>query len=167
MHETLVIDSPVGRLKISVEHNCLSHIELDSKAPLCSPSTRMGKRIQNQLADYFRSAGNSFQIPLLPKGTEFQTKVWLALVDIPPGEVLTYGELAKKLDSSARAVGNACRRNPTPIVVPCHRVVAKNGLGGFAGDTEGKLTDIKSKLLLHEGISSEYFKKNLRAKVKQ
>ncbi len=152
MHETAVIDSPVGRLKISIEQNCLSHVTLNSELALSAPLTRMGKRVDNQIRDYFRSAGNSFQIPILPKGTEFQTRVWLALVDIPPGKVMTYGELAKKMGTSARAVGNACRRNPTPIVVPCHRVVAKNGLGGFAGDTEGALTVIKRKLLAHEGI---------------
>ena len=152
MHETAVIESPVGRLKISIEQNCLSSITLNSSLALSAPLTRMGKRVESQIRDYFRSAGNSFQIPILPKGTEFQTRIWLALVDIPPGKVMTYGELAKKLGTSARAVGNACRRNPTPIVVPCHRVVAQNGLGGFAGDTEGVLTSIKSKLLAHEGI---------------
>lgn len=159
MHETSVIESPIGRLKFSIELNCLSRIELDTSAPLSPPITRMGKRVQGQINDYFRSAGNSFQIPILPQGTEFQTRVWLALTDIPPGEVLTYGQLAAKLGSSARAIGNACRRNPTPIVVPCHRVVAKSGLGGFAGDTKGRLTNIKAQLLTHEKINLQQLKK--------
>ncbi len=69
-----------------------------------------------------------------------------------PVQVTTYGDLAGKLGSSARAVGNACRRNPVPILVPCHRVVARNGLGGFAGDSDGRLVDIKKRLLAHEGV---------------
>ena len=64
----------------------------------------------------------------------------------------TYGALAEKLGTSARAVGNACRHNPVLILVPCHRVVARNGLGGFAGDVDGRLVDIKRRLLAHEGV---------------
>ena len=70
--------------------------------------------------------------------------------DIPRGEVRTYGELAKQLNSSARAVGNACRRNPIPIIIPCHRVVAKKGIGGFAGHTEGATIELKQWLLAFE-----------------
>ncbi|MDH5360986.1 MAG: MGMT family protein, partial [Gammaproteobacteria bacterium] len=68
------------------------------------------------------------------------------------GSVLSYGELAAKLNSSARAVGNACRKNPLPIIVPCHRVVAKSGIGGYSGQTEGPLIEQKRRLLRHEGI---------------
>jgi methylated-DNA-[protein]-cysteine S-methyltransferase len=63
---------------------------------------------------------------------------------------MTYQELADKLQTSPRAIGNACRANPTPIIVPCHRIVAKSHMGGFAGDTQGKLLDIKKWLLEHE-----------------
>ncbi|WP_196138426.1 methylated-DNA--[protein]-cysteine S-methyltransferase [Aliikangiella sp. G2MR2-5] len=152
MHETAVIETPVGKLKISIQQNCLYEITLNTELSESPPITRMGKRVVDQLADYFRSAGNSFQIPLVPRGTEFQTRVWIALCDIPPGKTETYGELAARIGSNARAVGNACRRNPTPIVVPCHRVVAQKGLGGYAGDTGGELMNIKRWLLSHEGI---------------
>ena len=87
------------------------------------------------------------------QGTPFQKKVWLALQKIPAGQVMTYGELAKQLKTSARAVGNACRANPMPLVIPCHRVVAKSGLGGFSGSQEGAPIKIKKWLLEHEGIS--------------
>ena len=84
-------------------------------------------------------------------GTLFQQRVWRELILIPPGETRSYGELAKKLHSSARAIANACRRNPLPLLVPCHRVVAKNGPGGFMGKTTGSALAIKQWLLQHEG----------------
>ena len=87
---------------------------------------------------------------LAPQGTEFQRRVWDALLEIPPGQTRTYGELARDLRSSPRAVGGACRRNPIPLLIPCHRVVAANGVGGFAGQTSGRWMDIKRWLLSHE-----------------
>lgn len=84
------------------------------------------------------------------KGTEFQKRVWRALCAIPPGTTKTYGELAKQLNTSPRAIGNACRKNPLPIIIPCHRVVAKNSLGGYAGARIGNLLEIKKWLLRYE-----------------
>ncbi|MCW8998648.1 MAG: methylated-DNA--[protein]-cysteine S-methyltransferase [Kangiellaceae bacterium] len=146
------MDSPIYKLKIHIEQNCVAKVEFNSDEPVSLPATDLGKKLQQQLNDYFRSPANSFAVPVLPQGTDFQARVWLALTDIPPGKVLTYGELAEKLGSSARAVGNACRRNPIPLIVPCHRIVAKSGIGGFAGDTDGRLIDIKLRLLEHEGF---------------
>ena len=69
---------------------------------------------------------------------------------IPYGKTKSYGELAQELKTSARAIGNACRHNPLPIIIPCHRIVAKNNLGGYNGATEGKMLNIKEWLLQHE-----------------
>ncbi len=91
-------------------------------------------------------------LPLELHGTDFQSRVWQALRGIPPGEVSTYGELASQLHTSPRAVGNACRQNPCPLVVPCHRVVGRNGIGGYAGHTDGETLDIKRWLLRHEHV---------------
>src|SRR3989344_3383893 len=91
--------------------------------------------------------------PALPHGTDgtdFQQRVWRALQRIPAGRVLSYGELAHKLKTGARAVGNACRANRIPIVIHCHRVVAANGKGGFMGKTGGRALAIKDWLLTHE-----------------
>ena len=77
---------------------------------------------------------------------------WAALQDIPAGTVLTYGELARQLDSAARAIGGACRNNPIPILIPCHRVVGQQGLGGYAGAVTGDPLGIKRWLLRHEGV---------------
>jgi len=88
--------------------------------------------------------------PLRAEGTAFQRRVWAALLEIPPGSRLTYGALADRLGTSPRAVGGACRANPIPLLIPCHRVVAAGGAGGFAGHREGRWVEIKRWLLAHE-----------------
>jgi len=106
--------------------------------------------VQSELSRYFESPNFDFTMELSLEGTPFQRKVWRALQEIPLGETKTYGQLASMLGTSPRAVGNACRRNPIPIVVPCHRVVAQHSKGGFAGETQGAMMAIKDWLLLHE-----------------
>ncbi len=88
--------------------------------------------------------------PLRPQGSPFQQRVWNALLQIPAGSQVTYGELAKRLGTAPRAVGGACRANPIPLLIPCHRVVAAQGLGGFAGRREGRWVAFKQWLLTHE-----------------
>ena len=87
---------------------------------------------------------------MLIEGSEFQRRLWDALCEIPRGRTLTYGELAKRLAVDARAIGQACGDNRLPIVIPCHRVVAANGIGGFAHSTGGYLVEAKRWLLAHE-----------------
>jgi methylated-DNA-[protein]-cysteine S-methyltransferase len=108
--------------------------------------------ILQQLMGYFSSVSPLQMTHLEPKGTLFQKSVWSELRKIPLGETRTYGEIAKKLNSSARAVGNACRKNPIQLIVPCHRVVSAKGLGGYAGQTQGTQLKIKRWLLNHEGV---------------
>jgi methylated-DNA-[protein]-cysteine S-methyltransferase len=108
--------------------------------------------IHRQLNEYFESRATDFDLPLALQGTLFQRRLWAELIRIPFGQTRTYGEIARLLGSSPRAVGQACRANPCPIVVPCHRVVAIKGLGGFAGDTSGRKLAVKRWLLDHEGV---------------
>ena len=90
---------------------------------------------KRQLDLYFDGELTSFSLPLAPDGTEHQKKVWAVMNDIPYGETLSYGELAKKIGSAAQAVGNACGANPLPILQPCHRVLAAGGkIGGYSGE---------------------------------
>lgn len=103
------------------------------------------------LQDYFQHHAIPSDAIAVGEGTPFQRRVWQALTGIPFGETRSYGELAKALHSSARAVAGACRRNPLPLLVPCHRVVSKNNLGGFMGNTDGPALAIKRWLLQHEG----------------
>jgi methylated-DNA-[protein]-cysteine S-methyltransferase len=86
-----------------------------------------------------------------PTGSAFQRRVWQVISAIPAGRTRTYGEIAAELGSAPRAVGGACRANPYPLLVPCHRVVGASGLGGFAGDRSGRLLAVKRWLLAHEG----------------
>jgi methylated-DNA-[protein]-cysteine S-methyltransferase len=90
--------------------------------------------------------------PLLSSiiGTDFQKRVWAELLKIPPGKTVTYGELAKKLNSHARAIGQACKANPLPITIPCHSVVGKNNVGGYFCHTQGKFLSKKKNLLALE-----------------
>ncbi len=105
---------------------------------------------QQQLTQYWLNPENTFSIKLLKQGSAFRHKVWAELCQIPFGETITYSALANKIGSAARAVGNACRDNPFPLLIPCHRVVAKSGMGGYSGQTEGELLAIKQRLLAFE-----------------
>jgi len=101
--------------------------------------TATGKQTWNALIDYLDDPTKTHEVVLASEGTEYQKRVWNAIRDIPIGEVRTYSELAFKLDSSPRAVANACRRNKIPLLIPCHRVIAKKGLGGYFGQTKGEM----------------------------
>lgn len=91
-------------------------------------------KARDQLEEYFEGKRKVFDLPLAPHGTSFQRKVWTALSEIPFGTTLTYGQLADKLGTAPRALGGACGRNPIPVVIPCHRVLAAGGgLGGYSG----------------------------------
>ena len=110
--------------------------------------TPLLKIAQTQLVEYLNQERKIFSIPLNPRGTHFQKSVWHEIQEIPCGKIKTYGEIATKLNTSARAVGGACGKNPIPIFIPCHRVMGTNGkLTGFSGG-EGTLT--KQALILLE-----------------
>lgn len=104
-----------------------------------------------QLMAYLDKPAFKFDLPYKLTGTHHQIAVWQAMCRIPAGEIRTYSEIAAEIDSAARAVGTACGRNLLPIVVPCHRIVAANGLGGFMGGKRDDPLAIKRWLLHHEG----------------
>jgi methylated-DNA-[protein]-cysteine S-methyltransferase len=112
------------------------------------------QRLANELAAYWRNPAHRFDLPFEPAGTPFQLRVWQALMEIAPGKPTTYGALASQLGTAARAVGQACGANPLPILIPCHRVVAVQGLGGFMHAASGAPLDFKSWLLAHEKAPS-------------
>jgi methylated-DNA-[protein]-cysteine S-methyltransferase len=117
-----------------------------------APTTRLAERACRQLECYFGDPEFRFSLPLAPAGTAFRRRVWDALTTIPVGESRTYGELARALHTAPRAVGGACGANRIALVIPCHRVVARQGsLGGFMGTTAGDPIAIKRWLLTHEG----------------
>ena len=147
--------TPLGTLAVAWEEERLVRLNLatdpDPNAPDASLDEAVPLTIRAALASYFDAGATGLNLPLAARGTDFQHRVWRALQAIPPGETRTYGDLARQLGTSARAIGGACRANPCLIAVPCHRVIAKNGLGGFAGDVSGRRLEVKRWLLRHEG----------------
>ena len=148
-----IISTPAGLIGICTRDDAVTQIDLNlSPVAEIKARSRVAAATVDFLHSYFETGRWSANTPLQLSGTAFQQRVWRSLLAIPAGDVVTYGELAARLKSSARAVGQACRRNPSPIVVPCHRVVAASGLGGFSGATTGVMSDIKRRLLHHEGV---------------
>jgi methylated-DNA-[protein]-cysteine S-methyltransferase len=118
-----------------------------------APQNAVAGQAAEQVARYFEDADFRFDLPLLDAGSEFQRRVWELIAAIPRGSVRTYGQLAKLLESHPRAVGQACGANWFPLVIPCHRVTAAGGLGGFSNtdDENGFHLSVKRWLLRHEG----------------
>jgi methylated-DNA-[protein]-cysteine S-methyltransferase len=147
----VVIPFPKMNVAIATRGDRVSEIRyLPLSAPLKAPSNALAARAAEQLTDYLNNPDTRFDLPLLVEGTEFQRQLWNALCGIPRGKTLTYGELAKRIGAEPRAIGQACGDNRLPIVIPCHRVVAANGIGGFAHSTSGYLIEAKRWLLMHE-----------------
>lgn len=144
------IDTPMGRVGVAVEEGVLVGIDLEPEGGAGTPDD-LPPSLREALEAYFRDGSVGVEVTPELRGTPFQRRVWAELRTIPPGRTVSYGDLAGRLGTSARAVGGACRANPCPIVVPCHRVVGRDGLGGFAGDTSGRKLAVKRWLLRHEG----------------
>ena len=148
-----IISVSFGKLGIHCSDTDLLGIEfLPGKTKVQPPLGEMAKVICSELEAYLSDARHEIDLPFELDGTHHQCNVWQAMLAIPCGQTLTYGELAKQIGSSAQAVGQACGSNPIPIVIPCHRVVGKSGLGGFMQHAEGESLDIKRWLLKHEGV---------------
>ena len=148
-----VIATPIGMIGIRMAGEAVGELDfLPADAPERAPADVVTQAVVAQLQGYFHDPRAPVTVALAPEGTVFQQRVWKELRAIPAGTVLTYGELAARLGTAARAIGGACRSNPIPILVPCHRVVARQGLGGYAGEVTGDPLNIKRWLLRHEGM---------------
>lgn len=149
-----VIVSPVGKLGLREEGGFLVRIEfLESQAAVLAPQTGLLREAQRQLAAWFADPSFRFDLPYRLDGSEFRRRVWAQIATIPCGEVRTYAEIAHAIHSAPRPVGGACGANPLPLLIPCHRVVAANGLGGFNARRGGlDWLPIKQWLLKHEHV---------------
>ncbi|MGH7457612.1 MAG: methylated-DNA--[protein]-cysteine S-methyltransferase [Longimicrobiaceae bacterium] len=156
----LLLPSPLGPLLVRYDHAGLRELRFYPNGRHPPAGTRdqptlgdeLGRRVQEELAGYFAGERRAFDLPLAPTGTPFQRRVWNCLGTIPFGETRTYGVIARELGSerAVRAVGQANGKNPIALVVPCHRVVAAGGPGGYGGGLERKLW-----LLRHEAASAK------------
>ena len=150
-HFATVLPTPFGALGIRVDADEVSGIVFLERHVEIPPATPLAREAAQQLRAWLDDPEFSFSLPLAPAGTPFQRRVWQRIAATPPGATQSYGELARIVSSSPRAVGGACGANPYPVVVPCHRVIAANGgIGGFARAHGGFLLDTKRWLLAHE-----------------
>ena len=147
------IRTPFGVLGIRTAHGEVTSVEYLSRSERAAgPTDPVAKRAVKEIERYLADPRHRFTLPIAPRGTPFQRRVWEAIAAIPVGESRTYGEIARMVRSAPRAVGQACGANPIALVVPCHRVVGSMGmLGGFMNTTEGDPLAIKRWLLKHEG----------------
>ena len=139
------VETPIGRIGLIEEDGAITKVLW--RVEESPPATPVQHQAADQLSAYFAGELIQFDLPLKPAGSEFQKAVYRQMQAIPFGETKTYGEIAKALDGMPQPVGQACGSNPIPIIIPCHRVLSANGLGGFSGfgGVEMKIT-----LLRHE-----------------
>ena len=132
----MTIPSPLGKIIVTADEVGICLLDFDENAPKCQESNVHIEQLIVELDEYFKGKRKDFSVALNPKGTPFQRGVWEVLQGIPYGKTISYSEEADilKHPKAVRAVANANGKNPIPIVIPCHRVIAKGGgIGGYSG----------------------------------
>jgi methylated-DNA-[protein]-cysteine S-methyltransferase len=146
------LPTPFALLGIRTEGDFLAEIAfLPKTGKALAPRDRPGERVCRQIERYLDDPEFRFDVPLRRRGTPFQRRVWAKIAAIAPGRTRSYGSIARELGSAPRAVGQACGENRFPLVIPCHRVLAASGIGGFAHRAGGFHLSVKRWLLAHEG----------------
>ena len=146
-----ILSAPIFRLGACFTGSVLTRLAfLPPDAFVSTQLDARARQLAHELDAYWQNPAHPIDVLFVPQGTPFQLRVWHALMAIPAGQPATYGALAKRLGTAARAVGQACASNPLPILIPCHRVVAANGPGGFMHASSGAPLDVKTWLLAHE-----------------
>ncbi len=151
-----IVEAPFGAIGVRTEAGDVKElVYLPSSFDAKAATDPLAERAARQIAQYLDDPDFRFDLPLAQVGTAYQHKVWKTIAAIPRGDVLTYGEVAKLIRSAPRAVGQACGANWFPLVIPCHRVTAAGGLGGFShhDDETGFHLGVKRWLLRHEGVA--------------
>lgn len=152
----IILDSPIGPLGFKIRDN---HIYKITFLPVETPEKRdehcLAMVIKQALNRYFRAESKYLCLPHIQKGTIFQKTVYNALQHISFGQTISYGEIANRVNSHPRAIGQALKRNSLPLIFPCHRVISKHSIGGFVGESTGPLIETKRQLLAWEKDLSE------------
>jgi len=143
-------DCPLGRLYLTIREQRVVGLEYEPAEPTLFENNLPTGEIKSWLEQYFRGEPIAKDLIQVDQGTEFQQKVWRIMLQIPYGQTLSYGEVSSKLGSAPRAVGQACKRNPIPVFIPCHRIVGKHSIGGYEGAVSGHKISRKQWLLAHE-----------------
>lgn len=131
-----VFETPLGKIIAVADEEGLCSLDFDENASASDEENVHLTQLQRELTEYFEGKRKTFDVRLNPKGTPFQRAVWRTLSDIPYGSVISYSQEAQMLShaKAVRAVANANGKNPIPIIIPCHRVIAKGGgIGGYSG----------------------------------
>ena len=152
----VVVDFPKFKVGVATRDERVVEIRyLPCSAPIVSPKNTLAEKAARQLERYREDPDAGFDLPVRIEGSALQRGVWDAMCAIPRGHTRTYGELARELGADPRAIGQACGDNRLPILIPCHRVVAAGGIGGFGHATGGYLLEAKRWLLAHEAPAFE------------
>jgi len=156
----VVLEFPKMKVAVATRDENVVEIRfLPVSSVVVAPRNALAERAARQLERYRDDPDAKFDLPLQVEGSPLQRGVWNAMCAIPRGKTRTYGELARELGAhfpvDARAIGQACGDNRLPIVIPCHRIVAADGLGGFGHSTGGYLLEVKRWLLMHEAPAFE------------
>jgi methylated-DNA-[protein]-cysteine S-methyltransferase len=152
----VVVEFPKMKVGVKTRDERVVEIRyLPPSAAALEPTNVLATMAKEQLERYRADPDAKFDLPVLVEGSALERAVWEAMCAIPRGRTRTYGELARELGADPRAIGQACGENRLPIVIPCHRVVAADGLGGFAHATSGYLLEVKRWLLMHEAPAFE------------
>ncbi|WP_334109116.1 methylated-DNA--[protein]-cysteine S-methyltransferase [Methylobacillus sp.] len=148
-----IVPAPFGAIGVKVADDYVTGLRLISEPlpPYCVDQPFV-QHVVHQLQQYLENAEHELDFPYVMEGTPFQKRVWRAMATIPLGQVWTYSELANHVASGPRAVANVCGANHLPLLIPCHRIVAKNGLGGFMRN-DAKGLKVKRWLLQHEHVN--------------
>ncbi len=147
----VVVEFPKMKVGVTTRAGQVVGIKyLPPETTIASPKNALAERAARQLEGYRENPDMKFDLPIRVEGSDLQRAVWDAMCAIPRGKTRTYGDIARELRTDARTVGQACGDNRLPIVIPCHRVVAADGIGGFGHATGGYLIEVKRWLLAHE-----------------
>ena len=153
----VIVEFPKMKVGVATRGERVAEIRfLPPGTAVVAPRSSLAEKAAQQLERYRENPDTKFDLPVVIEGSELQRGVWDAMCAIPRGSTRTYGELARELGADARAIGQACGDNRLPIVIPCHRVVAADGIGGFSHTTEGYLIEVKRWLLAHEIRPEEF-----------
>jgi methylated-DNA-[protein]-cysteine S-methyltransferase len=131
---TAALETEIGWIEVSADKDAITHLHWRGVQPQRLQSSALVKEAVKQLGAYFEKRLTRFDLPIAADGTGFAKDVWDIMLAIPYGGTLTYGDVAAKLQAPAQAIGQACGQNPIAVIIPCHRIVGTNWLGGYSSE---------------------------------